>query len=148
MLPRPGNIYNKDAALMSSSPKPLSPHLQVYRPQLTSILSISHRFTGIINFAALVALVYWLVSAASGREAFDGAAGVLTGTVGKLFLVLASYAFFYHLCNGIRHLLWDTGRNFEISQIYRSGYTVVGVSLALTAALWLVIAGGATGGAA
>ncbi|MEO0972056.1 MAG: succinate dehydrogenase, cytochrome b556 subunit [Pseudomonadota bacterium] len=123
------------------SSRPLSPHLQVYRPQLTSVLSISHRATGVVNFLGLIALVYWLASAAAGPEAYASAMALLTGPLGVILAFGATYAFCYHLCNGIRHLLWDTGRNFEIAQIYRSGWIVVGASVVLTLILWLGIIG-------
>lgn len=123
------------------SSRPLSPHLQVYRPQLTSVLSISHRATGVVNFLGLAALVYWLGSAAAGPEAYAAAVATLTSPLGILLLVAVTYAFCYHLCNGIRHLLWDTGRNFEIEQIYRTGWMVLAASLLLTAVLWLGLIG-------
>ncbi|MEM9385821.1 MAG: succinate dehydrogenase, cytochrome b556 subunit [Pseudomonadota bacterium] len=123
------------------SSRPLSPHLQVYRPQLTSVLSISHRATGVVNLLGLAALVYWLASAAAGPKAYASAVAYLTSPLGLILLVGVTYAFCYHLCNGIRHLLWDTGRNFEIAQIYRSGWIVVGASVALTATLWLGVIG-------
>lgn len=127
--------------MSSSSSRPLSPHLQVYRPQLTSVLSISHRATGVLNFLGLGALVYWLASAAAGAEAYAAAVATLTSPLGMLLLIAVTYAFCYHLCNGIRHLLWDTGRNFEIAQIYRSGWIVVGASLVLNAILWFGLIG-------
>ncbi len=127
---------------MTTPTRPLSPHLQVYRPQLTSVLSISHRATGVVNALALAALVWWLAAAASGPDAYATATGVFTSWFGRLFAVVATYAFIYHLCNGIRHLAWDTGRNFRIPEIYRSGWIVVGASVLLTVVLWLVVAGG------
>lgn len=122
--------------------RPLSPHLQVYRPQLTSVLSISHRATGIVNVFGLAALVYWLAAAATGPQAYAQALAVLSSPAGMLVGFAATYAFFYHLSNGIRHLLWDTGRNFELEQIHRTGWMVVGVSLGLTALLWGIVLGG------
>ncbi len=130
---------------MAADNRPLSPHLQVYRPQITSVLSISHRFAGVILALSFLGLVWWLAAAASGAEGYAAALGLLTGWFGRLIAFAASYAFFYHLCNGIRHLFWDTGRGFEIPQFYASGYAVIGASAVLTLAFWiLLLAGGAS----
>ncbi|MEJ2523441.1 MAG: succinate dehydrogenase, cytochrome b556 subunit, partial [Gammaproteobacteria bacterium] len=78
-----------------------------------------------------------------GADGYASAMGVLTGGFGKLVAFVASYAFFYHLCNGIRHLFWDAGKGFEISQFYASGYAVIAASILLTLAFWgLILAGG------
>jgi len=128
---------------MAADNRPLSPHLQIYRPQITSVLSISHRFSGLALALAFLGLVWWLAAAAAGGETYAGAMAVITGGFGRLVAFLASYAFFYHLSNGIRHLFWDAGRGFEIRQVYASGYAVIGASLVLTLVFWgLVLAGG------
>lgn len=124
---------------MTAGKRPLSPHLQIYRPQITSVLSISHRFSGAVLAAGLLVLVYWLAALASGEAAYAAALGVLGAWPVKLVLFLASLAFFYHLCNGIRHLWWDSGRGFEIPQVYASGWAVVIVSIGLTVLTWAVI---------
>ncbi len=130
---------------MAADHRPLSPHLQIYRPQITSVLSILHRISGVILSFGLVVLVYWLVSAAAGAEAYSSAVAVLGSAFGKLLLFGWTLAFFYHLLNGIRHLVWDTGRGFEIPDVYRSGWTVVVLALVMTAAFWIfVTAGGAS----
>lgn len=123
---------------MSSENRPLSPHLQVYRPQLTSILSILHRLTGVALAVGTLLLVYWLVAAASGPEAFAQAQGLIGSILGRLLLLGWTFALFYHLCNGIRHLYWDAGYGFELSTVYRSGWFVVVVSLGLTLGSWAV----------
>jgi succinate dehydrogenase / fumarate reductase, cytochrome b subunit len=130
---------------MAAGNRPLSPHLLIYRPQLTSVLSIFHRFTGVVLSAGLLLLVYWLAALAAGDAAYTAALGVLGAWPVKILLFLFSYAFFYHLCNGLRHLWWDTGRGFEIPQIYASGWVVVVASLALTSLTWavLLLGGGA-----
>jgi succinate dehydrogenase / fumarate reductase cytochrome b subunit len=130
---------------MTAGKRPLSPHLQIYRPQLTSVLSISHRFSGAVLAAGLLLLVYWLAALASGEAAYDTALGVLGAWPVKVILFLGTLAFFYHLCNGIRHLWWDSGRGFEIPQVYASGWTVVIASIALTTAAWafILLGGGA-----
>lgn len=128
---------------MAADNRPLSPHLQVYRPQITSVLSISHRLSGLGLTCAFLGLVWWLAAAAAGGESYATAIGLITGGLGRLVAFLASYAFFYHLCNGIRHLFWDAGMGFEIRQFYASGYAVVALSLLLTLGFWaLILTGG------
>jgi succinate dehydrogenase / fumarate reductase cytochrome b subunit len=129
---------------MAAGNRPLSPHLQVYRPQLTSVLSITHRFTGVVLAAGLLLLVYWLAALAAGDAAYAAALGVLGAWPVKVLLFGFSFAFFYHLANGIRHLWWDSGRGFEISEVNASGWTVVVLSITLTVAAWaIVLLGGA-----
>lgn len=123
---------------MSASKRPLSPHLQVYRPQLTSVLSIAHRVTGVALSAGLIGLVYWLMSLAAGPDAYANAQQVLGSWLGKLILLGFTFALFYHFCNGIRHLCWDIGLGFEIETVYTSGWIVVGVSIGLTVLTWIV----------
>jgi len=130
---------------MAVGKRPLSPHLQVYRPQITSVLSISHRFSGIVLAAGLLVLVYWLAALAAGDAAYAEALSVLGAWPVKLVLFLGSFAFFYHLANGIRHLWWDSGRGFEISQVYASGWAVIIAASALTLLAWgIVLFGGAS----
>jgi succinate dehydrogenase / fumarate reductase cytochrome b subunit len=123
---------------MSTQNRPLSPHLQVYRPQLTSILSITHRATGVVLTLGTIVLTVWLVALASGRETFDAVSAVIGSLPGKLLLFLFSLALFYHLCNGIRHLFWDAGYGFEIEQVYASGKAAIGAAVVLTLVTWLV----------
>jgi succinate dehydrogenase / fumarate reductase cytochrome b subunit len=123
---------------MPTGNRPLSPHLQVYRPQLTSVLSILHRTTGVALVAGTLLLVYWLAAAAAGPEAFETARAVIGSFLGRLFLFGWTVALFYHLCNGIRHLFWDAGYGFELETAYRSGWLVVGVSGVLSLASWVV----------
>jgi succinate dehydrogenase / fumarate reductase cytochrome b subunit len=121
---------------------PLSPHLQVYKPQLTSVLSIMHRMAGVFLSLASLVGVYWLVALARGPEAYAAAADRLGSGLVRLLLMAISFSFFYHLCNGIRHLFWDAGYGFEIRQVYASGWTVVVLSLGLTVALWAFVFAG------
>ncbi len=122
---------------MTSQNRPLSPHLQVYRPQLTSVLSIVHRMTGVALAVGALLLVWWLVAAASGPVAFAMVQDFNGSWFGRLLLLGWSFALFYHLCNGIRHLVWDSGHGFELPQVYRSGWLVVLGSVALTVLAWL-----------
>jgi succinate dehydrogenase / fumarate reductase cytochrome b subunit len=124
---------------MAVGKRPLSPHLQIYRPQITSVLSISHRLTGIVLAAGLMVLVYWLAALARGDAAYASAVAVLGSWPVKLLLFAASFAFFYHLANGIRHLWWDSGRGFEIPQVYASGWAVIISASLLTLLAWAVL---------
>jgi succinate dehydrogenase / fumarate reductase cytochrome b subunit len=117
---------------MTPAERPLSPHLQIYKWQLTSVLSISHRATGIALTIGTVFLVWWLVAAASGAEAFAAAQAFFGSWLGLLLLLGWTYSFFFHLCNGIRHLAWDAGYGFELRTAYATGWTAVAASAALT----------------
>lgn len=119
-------------------PRPRSPNIQIYRPQLTSVLSILNRITGIVLSACAVVLVVWLVAAATGSQAYAVVQSVIASWIGQLVLLGATFAFFLHLCGGIRHLLWDTTHGFELRSIYISGWAVVTASIALTVATWAV----------
>lgn len=120
--------------------RPLSPFMigTYYRPQLTSMLSIFHRATGVFLAVGALGLALWLMALAGGKESFDCFAALTHNGFGTLVLVGFSYALMYHLCNGIRHLFWDAGYGYEIKTAYRSGYAVVAVSIVLTALTWVV----------
>lgn len=121
---------------MSSKQRPLSPHLQVYRWQITMTMSILHRATGVVLVAGAFALAWWLLAVAAGGEAYASAAACLASPLGKVALFGFSLALIYHLLNGIRHLLWDMGRGFAIPDVYRSGYAVAGLTVLLTGLIW------------
>jgi succinate dehydrogenase / fumarate reductase cytochrome b subunit len=121
---------------MEKRERPLSPHLQIYRPQLTSVLSITHRATGLALIAGTLVLVYWLLAAASGAEAYASAQALLGSWLGRVVLLAFSFALFYHLCNGIRHLFWDAGLGFELKTAYASGHAVIIVSISMTVLAW------------
>lgn len=116
--------------------RPLSPNIQIYRPQLTSVLSIVNRITGVVLSGGAVLLVVWLVAAASGPRAFGAVQAVVASWLGQILLFACTFAFFVHLCGGIRHLVWDTVHGFELRSIYLSGWAVVGASVVLTVAAW------------
>jgi succinate dehydrogenase / fumarate reductase cytochrome b subunit len=122
---------------MEKSQRPLSPHLQIYRPQLTSVLSITHRATGIALVLGTLVLVYWLLAAASGAAAYASAQQLLGSWPGRIVLLGFSFALFFHLCNGIRHLFWDAGYGLELPTLYRSGWAVVAATLVLTLISWI-----------
>jgi succinate dehydrogenase / fumarate reductase, cytochrome b subunit len=115
------------------SQRPLSPHLGVYKFMYTMSLSILHRITGCVATAGFIAFVWWLMALASGAEAYATAMRCLASPLGKLLLVGFTFSFIYHFCNGIRHLVWDTGRGLERAQARRSGAVVVLAALLLTA---------------
>ncbi len=123
---------------MSNRDRPLSPHLQVYRPQITSVLSIAHRATGIVLAAGLILLLWWLAAAASGPDAFGAVQDAAGSFLGRLFLFGWTFALFYHLCNGIRHLFWDIGRGFELGTVSLTGWLAVVGAAALTGLSWVL----------
>ena len=119
--------------------RPLSPHLQVYRLPLAAWLSITHRITGIGLTIGTVLLVYWIVSAAYGPDAYGAFTHFIGSPIGYLLLLGFSVALFYHLCNGIRHLFWDFGKGFELPQVHASGKAVFAATAVLTVLTWIVI---------
>jgi len=122
---------------MSKAGRPLSPHLTIYRWPISMTLSILHRLTGVALSGGLVILTIWLLALSYGATAYEPGAAVLGTRVGKLLLVAFSYAFFFHFCNGIRHLFWDIGKGFEMRQVVASAWSVVIASLALTLLFWM-----------
>ncbi|MGU9957228.1 MAG: succinate dehydrogenase, cytochrome b556 subunit [Arenicellales bacterium WSBS_2016_MAG_OTU3] len=119
------------------SQRPLSPHLQIYKPQITSMMSILHRVTGVVLSFGLLLLAYWIISAAYGETAFTFASAVLGSWFGKLIMFGWTLALFYHLCNGIRHLCWDAGYGFDLETVDLSSKLVIGGAVVLTLAVWL-----------
>ena len=122
---------------MTPQNRPLSPDLQIYRPQLTSILSFSHRLTGIALSLGTLLLITWLMAAAAGPQAYSAIQRFLSSWLGLVLMFGWTFSFFFHLCNGLRHLAWDAGYGFELRSIYVSGWTVVVVSIALTMGAWV-----------
>jgi succinate dehydrogenase / fumarate reductase cytochrome b subunit len=118
--------------------RPLSPHLGIYRRQLTSVLSILHRVTGVGLVVGMLYLVYWLAAAAAGDDAFAAAQSFNGSFIGRLLLFGWTVAFFYHLLNGIRHLAWDAGLGFDLPATYRSGWAVVIGTAVLTLGAWVL----------
>lgn len=118
--------------------RPLSPHLQIYRPQITSVLSILHRVTGVALTLGAALVVWWFFAAASGPEAFATADAFLSGPIGGFVLLGSLWALCYHTLNGVRHLVWDAGYGFELPTVTATGWLTVIGSFALTAVVWLV----------
>jgi succinate dehydrogenase / fumarate reductase, cytochrome b subunit len=111
-----------------ASKRPMSPHLQIYKPQITSVMSILHRITGVIASVGLLMFLWFLASLAGGPESYSN----FTHFSGSFLGVIAIFGFVlalsYHLCNGIRHLLWDWGDGYAIETVTKSGYIVLGAS--------------------
>ena len=121
---------------MATPNRPLSPHLQVYRLPLTALMSISHRITGIGLTLGTLLMTWWVTAAAYGEAQYGQVQDFLGTWLGQLILLGFSFALFYHLCNGLRHLFWDFGRNFELDQTRRADVAVLIGSVALTVATW------------
>ncbi len=121
--------------------RPLSPHLQIYKPQITSTLSILHRITGVALGLGLVIFVLWLLALASGPSSYVEFINCAHSVIGQIILVGISAAFYYHLCNGIRHLFWDAGVGLEIREVYASGKITLLAATLFTAGLWLTVWG-------
>ena len=121
--------------------RPLSPFMfpTWYRFQITSALSILHRLTGIALAVGSILLVWWLFAVAAGGKLFTTTHAFLSSPIGLELLFGWSVAFFYHLCNGIRHLAWDAGYGFELRSAARSGYAVLAATVLLTAITWLYV---------
>ena len=119
--------------------RPLSPHLTIYRPQMTSISSIFVRITGNALLAATLLLIAWLLAASTSAAAFSWVQYVITSWFGDLVLLLSLWALWYHTLGGLRHLIWDTGRGLELKTAERMGWMVIIGSLFLTALtiVWL-----------
>ena len=132
---------------MATRERPLSPHLQVYRWQITMTMSILHRASGVILVVGAFALAWWLLALAAGGEAYADAAECLASPLGKLFLFGFTLSLVYHLLNGIRHLLWDAGWGFEIPEFYASGWTVAALTVVFTLVIWIVASSGGNAGA-
>jgi succinate dehydrogenase / fumarate reductase cytochrome b subunit len=121
--------------------RPLSPFMfpTWYRFQITSGLSILHRLTGIWLAVGSILLAWWLVAVAAGSQVFAATHAFLASPIGVLLLFLWSVAFFYHLCNGVRHLAWDAGYGFDIRTAHLSGYAVLAATVVLTVLAWLSV---------
>jgi len=112
--------------------RPLSPHLSIYRPQLTSIVSILNRLTGMSLLLAAFAIVWWLLAAATSPEAYALADGVITSGLGNLVMTLSLWAVWYHYLGGLRHLYFDAGHGLEMATAERLGWGVIVGSVVLT----------------
>ena len=130
---------------MPNRARPVSPFMlgQYYRFQITSVMSLMHRVSGIVLSFGAFALAWWLLAVAQGGDAYERAAACLASPLGKVALFGFTLALVYHFFNGLRHLLWDAGWGFKIPQVYKSGYTVLALSVVSVAAIWFFALRGA-----
>lgn len=124
--------------MANGSSRPLSPHLQIYRWQWTMALSILHRATGVALSVGTLLLTWWLVAAAVGPSAFAKAQGFIGSGLGMLMLFGWTFALFYHMAAGIRHLVWDAGYGFDLQSAEKGAYIVVGAAAGLTVLTWVI----------
>lgn len=122
--------------------RPLSPHLQVYKPQITSALSIFHRITGVALGAGTLLLVWWLVAAATTDAAYATVSAFIGSPIGYLLLIGWSAALWYHLLSGLRHLAWDAGKGFDLPTVHATGKLVLIGTAVLTVLTWIVVLAG------
>jgi succinate dehydrogenase / fumarate reductase cytochrome b subunit len=126
---------------MNDSKNPLSPHLQIYRWHISSLLSITHRISGVINLLALILIFFWLVVLSLGESNYELFLLIINSFFGKFILIGFTWSMIFHLLSGIRHLAWDLGYGFEIKTANISGIIVIISSLALTIIFWLFARG-------
>lgn len=123
---------------MTDNDRPLSPHLSIYRWPVTMVSSILHRATGVAMSVGFILFVFWLADMAVGPDAYAAFMGAMDSSIGRVLLIGWSWAFFYHLSNGIRHLVWDAGYGFEKSTSNASAWVVIVLSVVATACFWVV----------
>ena len=121
--------------------RPLSPHLQVYRPMINMIMSILHRITGAALYFGALLLAWWLVAAATGEQYFEYVNGMFGTTLGRLVLFGYTWALLHHMLGGIRHFIWDTGRALDIESVDLMSWGTIVASALLTVAVWLYAGG-------
>lgn len=119
--------------------RPLSPHLQVYSPQINMVMSIFHRITGAALYFGTIILVFWLLATATGRGNYELFSSLLTSPVGLAVMVGYTWALMHHAIGGIRHLVWDTGRGFSLGAVNTMSWLTILCSLAATAGIWAYI---------
>ena len=126
---------------MNDSKNPLSPHLQIYRWQVSSLLSITHRISGVINLLALILIFFWLIALILGEDNYESFLLTINSFFGKFILIGFTWSMCFHILSGIRHLVWDLGYGFEIKTANISGAVVIISSLVLTIIFWLFARG-------
>lgn len=121
-----------------TDPRPMSPHLQIYRMPITAVLSVLHRATGVILFLGSLLMIAVLISLANGAESWQVMQGLLSSGLGKLVLFGFTFSLYYHFCNGIRHLLWDIDKGLSVAEVHKSAWVVLGSSVVLTLVTWMI----------
>ena len=126
---------------MTNNQNPLSPHLQIYRWHISSLLSITHRISGVINLLALILIFFWLIALILGEGSYESFLFTINSFFGKFILIAFVWSMCFHTLSGIRHLVWDLGYGFEIKTANISGIIVIIFSLVLTIIFWLFARG-------
>ena len=126
---------------MNDSNNPLSPHLQIYRWHISSLLSITHRISGVINLLSLILIFFWLIILSLGENNYELFLILINSFLGKFILIGFSWSMCFHILSGIRHLIWDFGHGFEIRTANVSGIIVIILSLFFTTVFWLFARG-------
>jgi len=126
---------------MTDNKNPLSPHLQIYRWHISSLLSITHRISGVINLLALILIFFWITFLSFGESNYDLFLSKINSLFGKFILIGLTWSMSFHLLSGIRHLFWDLGYGYEIKTANISGIIVIIFSLVTTIAFWLIARG-------
>ena len=126
---------------MNDSKNPVSPHLQIYRWHISSLLSITHRISGVINLLALILIFFWLLGLSFGESNYELLLLIINSFFGKFILIGFTWSMSFHILSGIRHLAWDLGYGFEIKTANISGIIVIISSLVLTIIFWLLAKG-------
>ena len=126
---------------MNDSNNPLSPHLQIYRWHISSLLSITHRISGVINLLALILIFFWLIALSLGESNYESFLLIINSFFGKFILIGFTWSMSFHLLSGLRHLVWDLGYGYEIKTANISGIIVIISSLVLTVIIWLFARG-------
>ena len=126
---------------MNYSKNPVSPHLQIYRWHISSLLSITHRISGVINLLALILIFFWLLGLSFGESNYELFLLIINSFFGKFILIGFTWSMSFHILSGIRHLVWDLGYGFEIKTANISGIIVIICSLVLTIIFWLFARG-------
>ena len=121
------------------NPRPLSPHLQIYRNEINMVMSIIHRITGAALYFGTVLVAWWLASVASGPDYHAYVSDILSSWPARIVLVGYTWALFHHLFGGLRHFVWDTGRGYDLKMIDIMSWATLAVSLAATALIWLMV---------
>lgn len=121
-------------------PRPLSPHLQIYRPQINMVMSIVHRLTGVALYFGAALVAWWLLAAATGPDYFNFVNDLFATWLGIVVLVGFSWALIHHALGGIRHFIWDTASSMDIASVNLLSWATIVVSVLLTAGLWAYIA--------
>jgi succinate dehydrogenase / fumarate reductase cytochrome b subunit len=127
-----------NAEIQRTKPRPLSPHLQIYKPLINMVMSIVHRITGAALYFGTLLLAWWLIGAATGPASFDVVRGIMGSPLGLLVLFGFSWALLHHMIGGIRHLIWDTGRGFDLETVDLLSWGTIILSAGLTVLLWIV----------